>query len=86
MYEVNSRKRNNRESISLDQLQEILRSGKKNGFEIKPDQLRDNLAALEERLLRVRSWGGLYGKIEFSPYVRTILNDCSKELHQVVAS
>jgi hypothetical protein len=66
--EVNSRRENVDTGFgSLERLQEALVSGKDS------DSNRRYLNDLQRRLVRVRSLGGQFGKIDFSPEVKAML-------------
>lgn len=47
--------------------------------ELDMESIREDLCQLEERLNRVRSWGGAYAEIDFSDHVKMLLgNEKSK--------
>ena len=68
------------DSVSMQEFQEALRLGKNMAVPTKAEGYRAMLSELEVRLRRVRSWGGPYTAIEFSPYVQTMLEKSSSKL------
>ena len=55
---------------SISQLQDVLVSVGVSGIDISA---REHLELLAKRLERIRSWGGAYSKIEFSPEIKMIM-------------
>jgi len=64
--------------VLVKKLQETLRLGKHiTNSKLCEDACRQ-AAELENRLLRVRSWGGAFSEIDFSPDIKLILKGSEK--------
>ena len=44
-------------------------------FRDEVDVISGELRVLEERVMRVRNLGGVFGRVEMSPYVREMLSE-----------
>jgi len=64
--------------VSVKELMETLRSGKHITNNKSQENARKQAEELEKRLLRVRSWGGAFTEIEFSPDIQMLLNGTLK--------
>jgi len=78
LYEQRDWKEDMGNSGTVKELQETLRSGKHITNSASYEDARKLAVELENRLLRVRSLGGDYSKIEFSPDIQMLLNESSK--------
>ena len=65
-------------SVTVKELQETLRSGKHITNRASLEDARKQATELKNRLLRVRSWGGAFSDIEFSPDIKMILEGSDK--------
>ncbi|KPK74607.1 MAG: hypothetical protein AMJ79_13630 [Phycisphaerae bacterium SM23_30] len=68
------------DGVSIKELQEALRTGKDGENMIKDKDFLKKLFVLEERLTRVKSRGGAYSVIEFSPDIQMILDGRNSNL------
>ena len=62
---------------SIAQLQDALSYSGSDGIDISA---QEHLELLAKRLERIRSWGGAYSKIEFSPEVKMLMKQGSTGL------
>lgn len=78
LFEQHDRKEDMGNSGTVKELQETLRSGKHITNSTSYQEARQQAEELENRLLKVRSWGGSYSEIEFSHDIKMILEGSGK--------
>ena len=70
--------------LTLEQ-QAIMNAGKVLGCEGEEKIIREKLAKAKTRLEWVQSFGQAYSQIEFSPYVKSLLDENAQSLQEVMA-
>jgi len=65
--------------------QEMREMAKLLGCQGQEEDVRKKLARAKARLQRVQRFGSAYSKIEFSPYVRELLDESTKSRPKVTA-
>ncbi len=78
LFEQRDWKQDEGKSVTIKELQETLLSGKHISNRQAHEDAHKQAIELENRLLRVRSWGGAYCEVEFSPDIKMILEGSSK--------
>ncbi len=84
LFEQRNWKEDTPGSSTVKELQEILQTGKHITNRSSYQDARKKAEELENRLLRVRSLGGAFSEIEFSPDVQMLLNESSNKKHNNV--
>ena len=78
---VGTARRNSKE-ITVTQLQEIKRLGKLMSNKLNEGLMERKLEDLSQRLARVRSWGGAYQEVDFSPEIKAFISRKEQQLSQ----